>query len=153
MIRRYFNLVHIIPWILLSALLAWMLINEKGFSSEEQSIEFNQTSILQKVEQLGKMELVKYHFQEITEIKKVAESIDFKIFKYKPLPDSKAVLISKGEAVGCIDLTQITREKISVRNDTAFIMLPNPELCYFKVDLANSRIYDLKIDYMRHEDE
>ena len=153
MIRRLLQLVHIIPWILLMGILSWLLISDRLFSNKEKTTEYHQTSILQKVEQLGKVELVKYHFQEITEVKKVAESIDFKIFKYKPLPDSKAVLISRGEAVGCIDLTQISKERIRQRNDTIYILLPKPELCYFKVDLANSRIYDLKIDYMRQEEK
>lgn len=153
MIRRFLNLVYLIPWILLTVVVTWLLINEKFFTSKDGNVEYHQTAILQKVELLGKIELVKYHFQEITEAKKVAESIDFKIFKYKPLPDSKAVLISKGEAVGCVDLTKVNKNNITLLNDTLYVLLPRPELCYFKVDLANSRIYDLKIDYMRLEEK
>ncbi len=153
MIRLFINIVRVIPWVLLSAILIWFLIDEKFFSKDVPSTEYYQNTIVEKVESMGKMELVKYHFQEITEVKKVAESIDFKLFKYKPLPDSKAVLISKGSAVGCIDLTKIDKNKIQLKNDTIYILLPEAELCYFKVDLANSRIYDLKIDYMRQEDK
>jgi hypothetical protein len=33
-----------------------------------------------------------------------------------------------------------------------YITLPSPEICYFKIDLEKSRLYDLQTDYMRGED-
>ncbi|MEQ9007964.1 MAG: DUF4230 domain-containing protein, partial [Ekhidna sp.] len=79
-------------------------------------------------------------------------SIDFKLFKYKPLPDSKGVLISQGSAAGCIDLTRIKSSDIRPEGDTLYISLPKPEICYFKIDLEKSRLYDLQMDYMSQED-
>ena len=145
-------ILKILPWLLIVVLLGWMLIQEKLSFSKERVTKIETSTMLTKVEQLGQMELVKYNFQEITEVQKISNSIDFKIFKYKPLPDSKAVLISQGTAVGCIDLTKISSENISASGDTIAITLPAPEICYFKIDLEKSRLYDLKIEYMRAEE-
>ncbi len=101
---------------------------------------------------MGNLELVKYNFQEVTEIKKVAETMDFKFFKWKAQTDSKAVLISSGSAVGCIDLTQLKRSDINDISDTLYIKLPAPTMCFFKIDMEKSRIYDLQIDYLLKED-
>lgn len=145
-------ILKILPWLLTVVLLSWMLIQEKMSFSGERITEIETNTILTKVEQLGTMELVKYNFQEVTEIKKIANSIDFKLFKYKPLPDSKGVLISQGSAAGCIDLSKIKMENIQTEGDTIYLSLPAPEICYFKIDLEKSRLYDLQIEYMRQED-
>ncbi|WP_370088857.1 DUF4230 domain-containing protein [Ekhidna sp.] len=145
-------ILKILPWLLTVGLLGWMLIQEKMSFSGERITEIETNTILTKVEQLGNMELVKYNFQEVTEIRKIANSIDFKLFKYKPLPDSKGVLISQGSAAGCIDLSKIKMEDIRSEGDTIYLSLPAPEICYFKIDLEKSRLYDLQIEYMRQED-
>lgn len=135
------------------ALMSWMLIEEK-FSGlvVEGGKETTQSSVLTQVEQMGKLELVKYNFQEVTEVKKIADHIDFKLFTYKPVPDAKAVLISQGAATGCIDLTKLLASDPSESGDTIYISLPQPELCHFKLDLEKSRMYDLQIQYMSAED-
>lgn len=147
-------ILKILPWLLTVGLLSWMLIQEKMSFSRERITQVETNTILTKVEQMGKMELVKYNFQEVTEVKKIAGEIDLKIFKYKPVPDSKGVLISQGSAVGCIDFQKINTSDISFskNSDTLFVKLPAPEICYFKIDLEKSRLYDLQIDYMRGED-
>lgn len=147
-------ILKILPWVLIVGLLSWMLIQEKMNFSRKRITEIETNTVLTRVEQMGKMELVKYNFQEVTEVKKIAGEIDLKIFKYKPVPDSKGVLISQGSAVGCIDFQKIRASDInfSADSDTVFLRLPTPEICYFKIDLEKSRLYDLQIDYMRAED-
>ncbi|MEQ6168099.1 DUF4230 domain-containing protein [Ekhidna sp. MALMAid0563] len=145
-------ILKILPWLLTVGLLVWMLFTEKLSNSSEGRTEIMTNTILTRVEQMGKMELVKYNFQEVTEVKKIAGEIDLKIFKYKPVPDSKGVLISQGSAVGCIDFTKISPENINASTDTIYLKLPAPEICYFKIDLEKSRLYDLQTDYMREED-
>lgn len=153
MIALLRTILFVLPWALLIGLLSWLLLEEKLTSDDgEPPREVYQSSILNRVEQMGNLELVKYNFQEVTEIKKAAESMDFKFFKWKAQTDSKAVLISSGSAVGCIDLTRIRREDINAESDTVYITLPTPEMCFFKIDLEKSRIYDLQIDYLRKED-
>ena len=131
-------ILKILPWLLVVGLLSWMLIQEKMSFSSERVTEIETNTILTKVEQRGKMELVKYNFQEVTEIKKIANSIDFKFFKYKPLPDSKGVLISQGSAAGCIDLTKIRVEDIQSENDTIYIKLPAGKIQTIR---SSDRIY------------
>ncbi|WP_420316916.1 DUF4230 domain-containing protein [Ekhidna sp.] len=145
-------ILKILPWLLTVGLLSWMLFQEKITNSRERITEIETNTILTRVEQMGKMELVKYNFQEVTEVKKIAGEIDLKFFKYKPVPDSKGVLISQGSAVGCIDFTKIRNQDVIASGDTIIIKLPPPEICYFKIDLEKSRLYDLKTDYMRGDE-
>lgn len=90
--------------------------------------------VLEKIEELGKLELVKYKFKDVLEYTK----------EYKGwIRNSKVVLIVSGEAVGCIDLKKIKNTDIDdTRKDTIFIRLPEPELCYYKINQDESRIYD-----------
>ncbi|MEQ8473375.1 MAG: DUF4230 domain-containing protein [Marinoscillum sp.] len=137
-----------LPWLIVVALLSWMLISEKlSLDIIGGEKETYQHTILTRVEAMGKLELVKYNFQEVTEVQKAVARIDFKLFKLPTTlaPDSRAVLISQGSAVGCINLAKLSKSDIHLENDTLFISLPPPELCYFKIDLEKSRIYDLEI--------
>jgi len=93
------------------------------------------------LETIGKIELTKYQFQEVTEIQKVGKDF-YNLFKLEN--DSRAVLISRGEAVGCIDLTKLDARHIQDLEDSLVVQLPPPELCYFKLDLENTRVYALE---------
>ena len=135
-----------IPWILLVAILSWLLIEEKiDFGIKEGSKDVYQNNILTQVETIGKLELAQYHFQEVTELNKNADYVELFSRKFKLAPDARALLISQGSAAGCIDLTNISKADIDITRDTLFITIPQPELCYYKIDLANSRFYDLEV--------
>lgn len=137
-----------LPWLIVVALLSWMLISEKlSLDIIGGEKETYQHTILTRVEAMGKLELVKYNFQEVTEVQKAVARIDLKLFKLPTTiaPDSRAVLISQGSAVGCVNLAKLQKSDIREVNDTLYIRLPPPELCYFKVDLEKSRLYDLEI--------
>ena len=99
------------------------------------------TVVLERLETIVKIELTKYQFQEITEIQKVGKDF-YNLFKLEN--DSRAVLISRGEAVGCIDLTKLDARHIQDLGDSLVVQLPHPELCYFKLDLENTRVYALE---------
>ena len=66
-------ILKILPWLLTVGLLVWMLFTEKLSNSSEGRTEIMTNTILTRVEQMGKMELVKYNFQEVTEVKKIAK--------------------------------------------------------------------------------
>lgn len=145
--RDFFKaLLRRLPWILLLVLVLWFYYFNS--SPVEKPTEITSSTILTEIESLGKLELIKYNFQEITEIKN-ANKI-FSVLEYI-FPENKAVLISRGEAVGCIDLLKLQEEDISLAGDTLFISLPPPELCYFKIDLENSRVYDIQTAGMSAE--
>ncbi|GAA5034114.1 hypothetical protein GCM10011506_27150 [Marivirga lumbricoides] len=103
------------------------------------------TTILQEIEALGKLELVRYKFKEVIEAEEIAKRyFDLGYFYIPGGQDQKALLIAKGEAVACIDLMKIEKEDIIFSGDTIQINMPGPELCYYKVDLNKSSFYDLQ---------
>ena len=94
-------------------------------------------STMEKVEAMGKLELVRMNIRDVMEHKLIRQW----------LPNASAVLIISGEAVGCIDLQKIRPENIVIKKDTLKITLPAPELCYCKIDHKKSKVYETKYDY------
>lgn len=93
--------------------------------------------VLQKIEELNKLELVKFNYNDV-----VVEAIKRKFLNVDQLaPDSKVLLIIAGEATACIDLSKVGKNDITIDDDIK-IVLPKPELCYVKIDHSRSKIYD-----------
>ena len=136
-------LIRALPWLIAIAALLWIYIQKEAKSKEE--VIYNHQTLVQEIEDLGKLELVKYNFKEITEVKKISKEY-LRFFKLGP--DSKIAIISVGEATGCIDLTKINAEDVKEINDTIFINLPEPELCYYKLNMEKSKIYSLETNPM-----
>lgn len=148
-----FNLkfiLRILPWFLLVVMILTLyLSNYSIFPSKKNFDIVESTTILQEIEQLGKLELVKYNFQEIYDYRQLSEgklvgSSILKIHDYTP--DLNVILVASGEAVGCIDLSKMDISDVSVNQDTILILLPSPELCYHKLNLDKTRIYSFKSD-------
>ncbi len=154
MIRLLFiKLLKYFPWVILITFLSWVYITGNlPFlqADKNRDIEERHETLLTQIEALGKIELVKYHFKEVTELQGISK---WKQFFRNFNPDMKAVLISSGEAVGCIDLTLLNEGDLNYRGDTLVINLPDPEICYYKIDLNKSRIYDLETGYLASDDE
>jgi hypothetical protein len=140
------ELLRILPWILF-LLILFLWWNNYNKNEEPQTI-VNSSVMLKEIEVLGKMELVRYNFKEITELTEVSEEY-FRIFKLGP--DQKIALISSGQAVGCIDLTRMKEEDIQINSDTVYIRLPEPEICYYKLDMENTRIYSLQTNPLKED--
>jgi hypothetical protein len=138
-------LLRTLPWLLVVGLLI-ALFSIKGLKSETPDITIQSSAIVVEIERIGKLELVKYNFKEITEINKKAPEYFYNLIKIGA--DSKMALISAGSAVGCIDLTKFKNEDLSLENDTLYVYLPKAELCYYKVDLENTRVYYLETNAM-----
>ncbi len=138
-------ILKLIPWIiaLVLACMLWMNLYTSGvFNSSSEQTTVIQNSVLQKIESLGKLELVRYNFRDITELQKKGRQDYFNIINWGE--DAKMVLVSSGSAIGCIDLTRIKDEHIQVRNDTLYVQLPEPELCNHKLDMESTYIYALE---------
>ncbi len=134
-----------IPWAIVILLLVFLWLRRLTTFSTPEKLTVENTTILQEIEALGKLELVKYRFKEVIEAEEIAKRyFDMGYFYIPGGQDQKAVLIASGEAVACIDLAKINKEDILFGNDTIRITLPPPELCYYKVDLERSKFYDLK---------
>lgn len=147
-IKKYF------PWLLILLLIWYIWDHREQWLKQkiiaERPLAQSNTMILGKIEALGKLELVKYNFQEVTELTELGKEY-FKIFKVEP--DSKAVLISQGEAVGCLDLTKMKVQDLSVMQDTIYIKLPEPELCYYKLNLDKTHIYSVQTGVFTDRDK
>ena len=135
------------PWFLLIVIVFTLyLTHHWPFTKDEEKQQtiIESTTILEKIEALGKLELVKYNFKEVFEYKQLSDGKvigNSIIHNYSFEPDLSVLLIASGEAVGCIDLRKININDITTKQDTIILSLPPPELCYYKLDLENTRLY------------
>ena len=136
MIRKL--ILSVLPWIIITVLLFILYFKFSGeFPWNQDKIEVNSQTVLDKVEVLGKMELTKYYLTQDLSLKKTDKIYGF--FDYT----SEVVILITGEAVGCIDLTKLSVVDIIETDSTIAVTLPAPEICYHKVDLQKSRILEV----------
>lgn len=95
--------------------------------------------VLEKIEELGKLELVKYQFQDMVSHEVVREW----------LPDPKVILFVSGQVVGCVDFSKVDSTSIVVETEKVYVYLPEPEICYAKIDHENSRVYDTRYTFFQ----
>lgn len=103
-----------------------------------QTTQTSHSVVLERVTALGKLELVRYTFKDIVEHEQAN----------RLLPNSSAVLIVEGEAVGCIDLTKLKPADIDMDGDSLIVQLPAPELCTWKINHDRSRVYDTNYTFL-----
>ncbi|MEI7581563.1 DUF4230 domain-containing protein [Runella sp.] len=106
--------------------------------SGDKEVQTTHAMVLEEIQALGKLELVRYNFKDIVEHEQIVQW----------MPNPKAVLIVQGEAVGCIDLTKITVSDITTESDTVVVHLPEPELCSYKIDHSKSKVYNTEYAFM-----
>jgi hypothetical protein len=140
----YYILRRVLLWgfIFLFGLFFWRRCGgEALFAREEQpAVRVTHNTVLTSIEDLGKLELVRYNFKDVVEYEKA----------WRWLPNSKSVLIIAGEAVGCLDLTKVTAQDITFSGDTLVtVRLPEPEICYYKVDHSQSKVFALENTYFQ----
>lgn len=140
-------ILKLLPWILLLVMSLFIYLQQKSLRSGKGGIEiFDSSVILREVEQIGKLELVKYNFKEIFDYKRLSEGKalgNSLLNTYNYTPDINVILVATGEATGCIDLTKLNISDISISQDSLTILLPPAELCYHKLDMANTQIFSL----------
>ncbi len=143
----------VFPWLII-LILGYLLWDHREAVWPKEETELPDipvsTVLIERIEAMGKLELVKYNFQEITEMKELSPNI-LSIIKLDA--DSKAILISKGEAVGCVDLTKMTDRDIAVSGDSVFINLPSPELCYYKLNINDTKLYSVETGLFANRDQ
>lgn len=129
--------VKIIIGILAGFIICWLIVSVLNKKDNGENTITTHREVLEKVEAIGKLELVRMNIRDVMEHKIVREW----------LPNAEAVLIINGEAVGCIDLQKIKSEDINISKDTLMIKLPDPEICYCKIDHTKSKVYETKNDF------
>ena len=143
----------LIPWLIV-LVMAYLLWTYRDAIRQAEEPELPavpvSTIMIERIEAMGKLELVKYSFQEVTEMKELSPSL---LNLIKLDADSKAILISRGEAVGCIDLTKMGERDLVVSGDSVFVRLPAPELCYHKLDVNGTKLYSVETGMFANRDQ
>jgi hypothetical protein len=97
--------------------------------------EVSEDVMVEKITSMGKLELVKYSMKDVLEKKQV----------HTILPDERVLFVAVGEVTACIDLTKVRKQDITrdSSGNSVTIMLPQPEICYTKLDHQRSKVYDV----------
>jgi len=136
------RLIRLALWALLvvGLLAVWEQVRSASWLSRftRQPDQTTHSVVLERVVALGKLELVRYTFKDIVEHEQ-ANML---------LPNSRAVLIVEGEAVGCVDLTKLKPDDITTNGDSLVVQLPAPELCTWKINHDRSRVYDTNYTFL-----
>ncbi|MFD1628666.1 DUF4230 domain-containing protein [Pseudopedobacter beijingensis] len=119
-------------FIILLAALTFMFFYFKKQLFEVKT-EITEDVMVSKITSMGKLELVKYAMKDVIEKKEVRRFF----------PDERILFVAVGEVVGCIDLTKVSKEDITFHNDSLTLYLPQPEICYVKIDHKESKVYDV----------
>lgn len=139
-------LFRLLPWVLIivAGVFFWRMFGSlfsKVEEKKEPEVVVNFNTVLTSVEDLGRMELVRYNFKDVVEYEKTVSRF---------IPNSKLVLIVSGEAVGCVDFAKITQADIQFQGDTLVqVALPDPEICYYKVDHSKSKVFSKENTYFQ----
>ena len=133
--------MRILPWFL--AFIGFGLaggmyfLNQVSLMPEEVPV-VTHTVVLEKIEGLGKMELLKYQFSDIVSHEVMREW----------LPDPKVILLVQGETVACVDFTKVDSSKVLFQGDTLQLILPEPEVCYHRIDHQRSKVYETEYTFL-----
>ncbi len=97
--------------------------------------EVKEDVMVEKITAMGKLELVKYSMKDVLEKKQI----------HTILPDERVLFVAVGEVTACIDLTKVTKQNITRSNGDSVVTvtLPQPEICYAKLDHQRSKVYDV----------
>jgi hypothetical protein len=136
---KYLRFIGIFLLIILSIFI-WEKIKKFNLFAI-RDIQTTHNMVLKEMSTLGKLELSKFAFRDVIEQELVRDY----------LPNPKAILIVQGEAIGCLDLTQIKATDIADKGDTLVVHLPEPELCSVKIDHQKTRIYDSEYAFMNEQ--
>lgn len=97
----------------------------------ETTVERNDIAIT-KIQAIGKLELVKLNVKDVLEY----------TIKRDYLPNSRMLIMINGEMAGCIDLQKIDSSDVKQYNDSIVLYLPQPEVCYTKINHNKSKVYN-----------
>lgn len=119
---------------LLAGLLILILLLIRSFNKNDQKVYITHDVVVQQIEELGNLEVVKYNIQDVIQYEK----------KRTWLPNSRASLMVAGEVIACVDLTKLESGDIYTDKDSVSLVLPVPEICHYKVDHSRSRVYNVE---------
>jgi hypothetical protein len=135
-------LFTLLPWVLFFFIcMLWYKFSREAEPKEDKGI-VNHNMVIEKIEAMGKLELVRFYIKDIVEN---TEELDW-------WPDPRVILMVSGEVVGCVDLTKIDSSKVDIDMDKISIRLPSPEVCYHKINHQESKVYNLENKLLYYKD-
>lgn len=129
---KYRPALSITFFVVLLAALAFIFFYFKKEFLETKTI-INGDMMVTKITSMGKLELVKFSMKDVIEKKETKRF----------LPDERILFVAVGEVTGCIDLTKVAKEDVNIEGDSLTLTLPQPEICYTKIDHQKSKVYDV----------
>lgn len=135
--RKHTSMKRVIIYLfffLIIAILSFFLYKSCTKNKDTEEVYVSHEMVVQQIEQLGRLEVVKYNIQDLMQYEK----------KRNWLPNSKITIKVVGEVTGCIDLAQLTPGDIIVNKDSVNVILPDPEICNYKVDHSKSRVFNVE---------
>lgn len=124
--------ISIILFIIIIGFLGFIFFYFKNQFFETKTV-INEDIMVTKITSMGKLELVKYAMKDVIEKKQIRTL----------LPDERILFVAVGEVTGCIDLTKVSKDDIKMSEDSLTLFLPQPEICYTKIDHQKSKVYDV----------
>lgn len=103
---------------------------------EIQSREEIHSTILQRVEKLGNLELVKYRIKDVMIIERG---------KIPMITHSRMLAVISGEAIGCIDMGKLSGDALRLSGDTVYLKLPQPYVCHHFLKHGETKLYDMNL--------
>ncbi|MCL4638880.1 MULTISPECIES: DUF4230 domain-containing protein [Olivibacter] len=132
MLRKTISTIVILLLIAVLLVSGWFIYYK--FDLGPSKVQVADDVMVERITDIGKLELVKYSMKDVLERK------ELRYF----FPDQRVLFIAVGEVAGCIDLRKVKKEDI-IRNgsDSVTIYLPEPEICYVRLDHKRSKVYDI----------
>jgi len=132
MAKKIISFIAIAAFLLILVIAGWFLYYR--FELGKPKTIITDDVMVEHIMDIGRLELVKYAMKDVIERK------ELRLF----LPDQRVLFIAAGEVAGCIDLTKVSAKDI-VRHstDSVTLYLPEPEICYVKLDHKRSKVYDI----------
>jgi hypothetical protein len=107
----------------------------KMLTGRQTKVDVSSPSVVEKIRQLSRLETVDYSIDKIVEGDRQNPYLpDF-------LVGDKLLLISHGEVIAGMDLSQLGTSDVSVHGDTVRVKLPEPQVLVTRIDNSKTRVY------------
>jgi hypothetical protein len=123
----------------LAFLIAAHVVHSDWFSKltggRPTTIDSGSTAVLQRIQQLNRLETVEYSLDKIVEGEKQSAYLpDF-------LVGEKLLLVAHGDVIAGVDLSQLKLGDVSVHGDTVHVHLPAAQVLSTRIDNQQTRVY------------
>lgn len=107
----------------------------KVLTGRSTHVDVSSVSVVDQIRQLSRLETVDYSIDKIVEGDRQNPYLpDF-------LVGDKLLMITHGEVIAGLDLTQLGNGDISIKGDAVQVKLPAPQILVTRIDSSRTRVY------------